>query len=336
MKQTDTINIQHGSGGRSMHSFIQECIISKLKNGILERMDDSAILSDIPQNSKIAMTTDSYVVSPLFFPNGDIGKLCIAGTINDLTTSGAKPIALSLSFILEEGVKINTINKIVDSIAETAIEAGVKIVTGDTKVVEKGKGDQIYINTCGIGVITENISISTYNAENSDLVFVTGPIGNHEVAMLKARNMINFDISVNSDVAPLNRQIQDLIKKNVQLKTIKDPTRGGIASALNEICDHSNVTITIMESNLPIDKDVAAVCELIGFDPLYLANEGKFIIIAPPISKNEILTTFPQAKVIGEVSKTHETKSNHLLMETKSGGIRRIGMMETMQLPRIC
>ena len=190
------ITMNFGSGGREMHQFINSYIVEKLKNGVLEKLDDAAVLDNFP-NKKIAMTTDSYVVSPLFFEGGDIGKLCICGTVNDLATSGAKPYAVSLAFILEEGVSIEELKKIIDSIAIAAKEADIKIVTGDTKVVEKGKGDLLYINTCGIGFIEEGVQLSTHNAKNGDLVIITGPIGNHEVAMMKSRGMINFDVDIN-------------------------------------------------------------------------------------------------------------------------------------------
>lgn len=327
------ININHGSGGRQMHSFIKKCIIDKLQNGILERLDDSAVLENL-KTSRLAMTTDSYVVSPIFFEGGDIGRLCIAGTVNDLTTSGAKPYALSLAFILEEGISYETIERIVDSIAVAAKEANVKIVTGDTKVVEKGKGDQIYINTCGIGFIEDDVNISTYNAKKGDSVIISGPIGNHEVAMMKARKMIDFEIDIKSDAAPLNNQIQNILTKSKEIHVVKDPTRGGLASALHEITEHSNCEIKLIESNIPIDKQVNAVCQLIGFDPLFMANEGKFVIVCSKAAESIVLKEFgPAAKVIGTV--TGEGKAS-LILETESGGMRRLGMLETTQLPRIC
>ncbi len=325
------ITLNHGSGGTQMHQLIKERVIDRLSNGILERMDDSAILEN-QNNKKISMTTDSYVVSPLFFDGGDIGRLCICGTVNDLTTSGAKPYALSLAFILEEGTDISLIEKVVDSIVETANEAGVNIVTGDTKVVEKGKGDGLYINTCGIGFIDNETNISTYNAKNGNKVLITGPIGNHEVAMMKARKMIDFDVDVKSDAAPLNKPIEKLLNISPQgINVIKDPTRGGLASALKEISEHSNCTIEIDEELLPIDKNVQAVCDLIGFDPLYLANEGKFVIVCDDNRTQDIINCFPEAKIIGEVKPGED-----LLLKTSSGGVRRVGMLETMQLPRIC
>ena len=327
------ITMNFGSGGREMHQFINSYIIEKLKNGVLEKLDDAAVLENFP-NKKLAMTTDSYVVSPIFFEGGDIGKLCICGTINDLATSGAKPYAVSLAFILEEGVSIDALKKVIDSIAQTSRDADIKIVTGDTKVVEKGKGDLIYINTCGIGFIEEGISLSTHNAKSGDLIIITGSIGNHEVAMMKSRGMIDFDVNVKSDVAPLNKKVELLLTKTKNIHTIKDPTRGGLASALNEICEHSKCGIRLIEESIPIDREVQAVCALVGFDPLYLANEGKLIIICPKSDSKAVLNVFGEAsKIIGEVN---GDEKHQLTLLTKSGGIRKLGMMETIQLPRIC
>lgn len=330
---TKDITMDHGSGGREMHNFLSTCIIEELKNGVLEKLDDAAVMNN-SKKRRIAMTTDSYVVSPLFFDGGDIGKLCICGTVNDLATSGAKPYAVSLAFILEEGVSQDLVKNIIASIKKTAIEADVKIVTGDTKVVEKGKGDKIYINTCGIGFIEDGVNISTHNAIADDLVIISGPIGNHEVAMMKARKMVTFDISIKSDVAPLNRKVEKLLENTRNIHVIKDPTRGGLASALNEICHNSKCSIKIIEDSIPVDSEVEAVCSLLGFDPLYLANEGKYIIVCPREEEELVKEIFgPAATTIGVV--TNEKKAI-VIMQTKSGGLRKLGMLETIQLPRIC
>ncbi|MBF0298555.1 MAG: hydrogenase expression/formation protein HypE [Oligoflexia bacterium] len=342
LNPNSNITLNHGAGGRQMQKFINKIIVDKLKNGILERLDDCAVLA-LENKKRIAMTTDSYVVSPIFFDGGDIGKLAVCGTVNDLSTSGAKPLALSLAFILEEGISLDTIEKIVSSIATTALEAGIKIVTGDTKVVERGKCDQIYINTCGIGLIDDDIHISSYNAKKDDLVFITGPIGNHEIAMLKARKLLDFNFSTISDVAPLNTKVQTLLNKTKKINVIKDPTRGGLASALNEIAEHSNCEIYLFENQIPVDLDVQAVCEIVGLDPLYLANEGKLIIIADPSAKDAIYEIFKDAKHIGHIKNLHHdiikntnNKKCGVYLETTSAGIRKIGVLETTQLPRIC
>ena len=327
------ITMNHGSGGREMHEFIKNTIISKLKNGVLEKMDDSAVLVN-PGTDRLAMTTDSYVVNPIKFAGGDIGRLSVSGTVNDITTSGAKPYAMSLAFIVEEGMDLKLIEEIVESIAITANEADIKIVTGDTKVVEKGKGDNLFINTAGIGFINNNVNISTYNTVPGDDIIISGPIGNHEIAMMKARGMIDFECVVESDVRPLNKEIERLIDEGVELHTIKDPTRGGVAGALIEIVEHAGVEILLDQSNFPIDDVVNSVCRLVGYDPLYLANEGKFLITGPPESSKKIIESFNgEAKVIGKANKSDDPK---LLLETEFGGIRRVGMLETMQLPRIC
>ncbi|MBF0365345.1 MAG: hydrogenase expression/formation protein HypE [Oligoflexia bacterium] len=337
------VTLNHGAGGRQMGLLIRELIVEKLSNGILERLDDSAILKNNLSAGRIAMTTDSYVVSPLFFPGGDIGRLAVSGTVNDLTTSGARPYALSLAFILEEGVSFETISTVVDSIAKAAKEAKVLIVTGDTKVVEAGKGDQIYINTCGIGFIEDDaLQISSHNLKKGDVIMVTGPIGNHEIAMLAARKGVDFDMSsVESDVAPLCLPMQKVLVKAKQLiHAVKDPTRGGIAGVLLEMSEHSQACIEIKESAIPIDKGVHAVCELLGFDPLYLANEGKFVIACEESAVAFVEEFFKDAKVIGKVSAQAQAQGEGVkkgvFLEVLSGGIRRIAPLETTQLPRIC
>ena len=329
----DTITLTHGSGGKQMHKLIHDLLLSKLQNGILEKLDDSARVTN-RMTGRLAMTTDSYVVSPLFFNGGDIGRLCICGTVNDLATSGAEAEYLSLAFILEEGFPIDDLKKIINSIAETANEAGVKIVTGDTKVVEKGKGDGIYINTCGVGFIPDNVNLSTYNGEPGDAVMVTGPVANHETALMLVRKMLKFESQISSDAAPLNKKVSQLLKLTNEIKTVKDPTRGGLASALFEIAGNSQCEILLQEENIPVDKDVRAVCQLAGLDPLYLANEGKYVIVLNKSAIKHVNAVFPYAKVIGEITK--KTPDGKLLMETRSGGLRKIGMLETTQLPRIC
>ncbi len=331
--QTKDITMNLGSGGKEMHNFISSYIVEELKNGILEKLDDAAVMEN-SNKARIAMTTDSYVVSPVFFDGGDIGRLCVCGTVNDLSTSGAKPYALSLAFILEEGASIETIKIIIDSIKIAAKEADVKIVTGDTKVVEKGKGDKIYINTCGVGFIDNGVNISTHNAVIDDIVMISGPIGNHEVAMMKARGMVTFDINIKSDVSPLNRKIEKLLEKTKQIHVIKDPTRGGLAGALNEICKNSRCGIRIIEENIPVDPEVEAVCNLLGFDPMYLANEGKYVIVCGKEDEIFVKQIFgTEAKVIGTVIRDEKAM---VTLQAKSGGIRKLGMLETTQLPRIC
>lgn len=329
----DQITLTHGSGGRQMHSLINDYLMSHLKNGILEKMDDSAVLPN-SVNSRIAMTTDSFVVSPLFFKGGDIGRLAICGTVNDLATSGAVPSYLSLAFILEEGFPLTDLQRIIQSIAQTAEEANIKIVTGDTKVVEKGKGDGIYINTCGVGFIPEGIEISSFNAQPGDIAVLTGPIGNHEISLLLARKLFDFHTTVESDATPLNRKVEELLLMCPQIHSIKDPTRGGLASALFEISQNSSCSVLLDEGNIPVDREVKAICELTGLDPLYLANEGKYLLICPEESFDSVQSVFPEAAKIGKL--TIKEENPKVLMETVSGGIRRLAMLEQTQLPRIC
>ena len=327
-----TVNMSVGSGGKEMHSFIKEYIIKKLGNDTLNRMDDASIITS-PSN-RIAFTTDSYVVSPIFFDGGDIGRLCVCGTVNDISTSGAKPMALSLSFILEDGVLIEDICKVIDSIAIACKEAGVSVVTGDTKVVEKGKGDKIYINTSGIGFIKEGINISSHNAKEGDQIIVTGTIGDHEAAMMKSRGLINFNTNIKSDVAPLNKKVEKLLDMTDQVHVIKDPTRGGLASALFEIAENSNCEIRLIEDKIPVAPNTKAVCELLGLDPLYLANEGKYVIVCPSDSVKHVLDVFgKEAKVVGSVVSVSKARLN---VETATGGLRRLAMLDSLQLPRIC
>ncbi|MDA3865052.1 MAG: hydrogenase expression/formation protein HypE [Deltaproteobacteria bacterium] len=326
------ITINHGAGGRLMHEFIHDSIVAHLGNSKLDKMDDSSVLQNYPHKLPV-LTTDSYVVHPVFFSGGDIGRLCVCGTVNDLAASGAEPLALTLSFILEEGFELEKLDKIIASIGKTAKEAGVEIVTGDTKVVEKGKGDGIFINTAGLGFVDPGVSISSHNTLPGDLVLVTGPLGNHEMALFKDRENMNFQYSVQSDVTPLNLKVKELLAHTRNIHTIKDPTRGGLASALTEIAQNSQVRIELEEEKIPVDKEVKAMCDLVGFDPLYLANEGKYIIVCPPEETPKVKAAFgSETTVIGQVEKGQPD----LILNTASGGNRRLIMMENIQLPRIC
>lgn len=329
----EKISLNHGAGGRQMHKMINEIIKTELSNPILDRFDDSALINVLESRTeRLAMTTDSFVVDPLFFPGGDIGRLAVSGTVNDLASSGAQPLGLTLGFIIEEGLEIETLQKVLSSLRQAADEANVSVVTGDTKVVPKGKGDGLYINTSACGFIPAGVNLSSYNVQADDDLIVTGPIGNHEMSLVLARKLVDLNVDVVSDVAPLNRKVEELLKKTLAIHCIKDPTRGGVASALVEMAEHSNLSITIDENEIPLDKEVRGLCKLTGFDPLYLANEGKYVIACPKTSTPEVLKVFPQAKVIGVA---HEGDKK-LLLRTQSGGLRRLVMLETVQLPRIC
>ena len=326
----ETITMNHGAGGRVMHQFVSETVAAHLGNEYLLKMDDAAVLP-VPAGKRLALTTDSYVVTPRFFPGGDVGKLAICGTVNDLATSGATPAYITLAFILEEGFPLSELDRIVASIGETAREAGVQIVTGDTKVVEKGKGDGIFINTAGVGFVDEDLSISTHSAKPGDVVLINGPMGNHEVALFTVREELPFDVTVLSDAAPLNHMVATVLEHSRNIRTIKDPTRGGVASALFEICDHSHVSIRLFEEKLPVDREVHGVCELVGFDPLYLANEGKFIVVCPPEDEAQVLEAMgPEAVTIGLVWEHGEG----LVVETLAGGLRGVCPAGERRRPR--
>jgi hydrogenase expression/formation protein HypE len=329
------ILLSHGSGGKAMHSLINELIRDKFNNEILNELTDSAVLS-LTDERRLCFTTDSYVVNPIFFPGGDIGKLAVFGTINDLSVMGAKPLYLSCSLIIEEGLDYDILDKITTSIAEAGRKANVQIVTGDIKVVGKGGADKLFINTAGIGALGEGVNISMDNIEIGDRVLINGTIGEHGIAVMSARE--EFETDTESDCAPL----WDLISKVLPIggiKFMRDPTRGGLSTVLNEITEDRDFGIRLSEKNIPIDDEVSAFCEILGFDPLYVANEGKVVIIVSPETAPSVLKEMKnqalgeKASVIGEV--TGENKGK-VILETIAGGKRIIDMLVGTQLPRIC
>ena len=332
---TDRILLSHGSGGRMAHELIQS-FLKTLGNPILDRLDDSAV---VELNGKVAFTTDSHVVSPIFFPGGDIGKLSVCGTVNDLSMSGARPVYLSLSFIIEEGLTVNELERVIVSIQGSAEEAGVKIITGDTKVVSQGNADKLFINTAGIGTIPNNINISGSNARPGDKVILSGNIGDHSIAVLSKREGLSFTTSLQSDCAPLGHMVAQMISVSTGIRTLRDPTRGGLASTLNEIAEQSKVGIRIEEKDIPIRKEVLGACELLGMDPLYLANEGKLVAVVDPREAETILETMrmnrygKEATIIGEVVTEH---TGRVVMKTGLGTSRIIDMLVGEPLPRIC
>lgn len=331
----DKILLAHGSGGKLMHDLIAS-FIPHLANPLLEKMDDSAVFEI---SGKLAFTTDSYTVQPLFFPGGDIGKLSVCGTVNDLAMSGAKPLYLSLAFIIEEGLPFSDLKKIVASIAAAAAEAGVKIVTGDTKVVGKGGADKIFINTAGVGQVPEGVNISASNARPGDKIIISGNIGDHGIAVLSRREGLKFETPVPSDCAPLNRLVAEMLAVTKDIHCMRDPTRGGLAVALNDFAEQSGVGITIDEGKIPVAKEVRAACELLGLDPLHIANEGKLVTVVPPEKAEALLKAMKQnrygknAAIIGEVVKEHPRR---VVMKTALGASRIIDMPVGELLPRIC
>jgi hydrogenase expression/formation protein HypE len=333
----EKILLAHGSGGKLSHDLIQKVFLPRFLNPFLEPLDDSAKI--INRDGPIAFTTDSYVVNPLFFPGGDIGKLAVFGTVNDLSMIGATPSYLSLSFIIEEGFPIELLKKVISSIKEAAEKAKVSIVTGDTKVVEHKAADQLFINTAGIGWVRPNIHLSGINAKPGDQILLSGYIGDHEIAILSQREGFKFQEMVKSDCAPLNDLAGRMLDTCPSIRCMRDPTRGGLATTLNEIASKSNVGIVIDEKKVPIRESVRGICELLGLDPLYLANEGKLIAICPPDEAELLLQTMKghplgrNAEIIGRVTDENPKK---VILQTLIGGHRILDMLTGGQFPRIC
>ena len=337
MKRQEKITIAHGSGGKLSHDLIEKLFVRYFDNEILRLLGDSAVLGKV--DGELVFTTDSHVVKPLFYPGGDIGKLAVAGTINDLAVSGAIPLWLSCGMIIEEGFEISTLERIVRSMKITAEEAGVSIVAGDTKVVGHGEADSIYINTAGIGVLHKGIDLSPDNIQPGDKIFVNGFIGDHEAAVIMAREQFNVNFDIKSDCTPLNDLTIALIDNVPELRIMRDPTRGGLATTLNEFVIGKKLGIRIFEEAIPIRDVVRGLCEPLGFDPLYMANEGKVVFVAGSDSINEALSVLKShplgkdGKMIGEVIKEPEGK---VLLKTKIGGERILDMLTGVMLPRIC
>lgn len=330
----DRILLGHGSGGSLMHDLIREYLAPSFE---LEETGDSARLYINP--NKIAFTTDSYVVSPIFFPGGNIGELSVYGTVNDLSVSGAMPLFLTAGLIIEEGFPLEDLKRIVKSMAEAARKAGVKIVAGDTKVVNKGKGDGLFINTAGIGLIYEGIDISPRNIKKGDIVIISGEIGNHGLTIMAQRNGISFDPPLTSDTAPLNGLIKAMIDASKDIHFMRDPTRGGLATTLKEAALESGRCIRIKEGAIPIQPQIIGACELLGLDPLYIANEGILIAVVERSEAEKIVSVMREhplgkkAAIIGEI---FDSPAGMVLLDTPIGGTRVLEMLQGEQLPRIC
>ena len=332
----ERILLSHGSGGKLSHDLIEKNLLSHLSNPLLAKLDDSAVFD---LSGRLAFTTDSYVVNPIFFPGSDIGKLAVCGTVNDLAMSGATPLYLSLSLIIEEGLALDELSKIVSSIKATADEAEIEIVTGDTKVVNHGSADKLFINTSGIGAVSPGIDISGANAQVGDKVILSGTIGDHGIAVMSQREGLKFSVPIQSDCAPLNKLVSQMLEASSQIHCLRDPTRGGLATTLNEFAGQSNVGIMIEEEKIPVHDGVRAACELLGFDPLYVANEGKLIAIVAPNDAENILARMKQnvygadACIIGKVTEEHKGR---VIMKTRLGASRIVDMLSGELLPRIC
>jgi hydrogenase expression/formation protein HypE len=343
LKHDQRIVLGHGSGGRMSYDLISKLFLPSFDNPILRIGDDAGIIT-VPHAStdvdyRIAVSTDSHVVLPLFFPGGDIGRLAICGTVNDVAMMGATPQYLTAGFVLEEGLNIEMLQKVIESMHLAAIEADIQIVAGDTKVVQKGKADGLYINTTGFGLIPPGINISGTNAQPGDVVIISGSIGDHGIAVLAARGELRFETEIKSDIAPLNGLVSTILNVSKNIHVLRDPTRGGLATSLNEIACQSRVGITIYEDKIPVKSAVSAACEMLGFDPLYIANEGKIISIVEKADAELILTAMQHhplgsnASMIGMVS---ENPKGRVLLKTTLGTTRIIDMMSGEMLPRIC
>lgn len=343
MANQDKILMSHGSGGSMMSDLIEAEFVNAYIDKDLYLGDDATVLDKIKLNDgeKIAMSTDSYVVHPLTFPGADIGRLAVCGTVNDISTSGAKPIALSIGFILEEGLEISVLKEICLSIAKSASEAGVKIVTGDTKVVEHGRCDGIYINTSGIGIVPSDINLSGQNIKPGDVVLISGTIGDHGITIMSCREGLNFSTNLKSDAAPLNSLVADVLKAAPDTRCFRDPTRGGVASALNEFAAQSNVDITINEVEVPLRREVKSACEMLGYDVFQVANEGKMIAIVPPDQADAALSAMrankygKESAIIGYVDEV-SSLAPKVYVQTEFKTRRILDKLVGEQLPRIC
>jgi hydrogenase expression/formation protein HypE len=334
----ELVTMAHGDGGEAAHTLLRQVILPAFGRGSPESpLTDAAVLP-MPQG-KLAVTTDSFVIKPLFFPGGDIGKLAVAGTVNDLAVSGAVPLYLTVSFILEEGLPIDDLARICESMAREAAVSSVLLVAGDTKVVEKGAGDGIYINTTGIGAVPQGLEFKPGHIGTGDAVLVTGSIGDHGIAVLAARNELGLMTELQSDCASLYHMLDAARRASGNIRVMRDPTRGGVATALVELCEDYGLTIEVDESLLPVKPAVEGACELLGFDPLYLANEGKALLIMPEEDADQVLAALrstPEgrdAQIIGSVT---GIGSGRLLVKTPFGSTRRLHRLTGSMLPRIC
>ncbi len=327
----------HGSGGKLSHDLIGDLFLPPFDNPVLRASDDAGVAPI--SSGRLAVSTDSHVVWPLFFEGGDIGHLAVCGTVNDVAMMGAAPLYLTVGFILEEGLEIGLLERVVESMRESAVEAGVQIIAGDTKVVERGKADSLYINTTGVGVVRPHLNIGGAMARSGDVVILSGTIGDHGIAVLNARGELGFETAVSSDTAPLNHLVAAMLDASNEIRVLRDPTRGGVATALNEIAQQSDVGIVLEETAVPIRPPVKAACEVLGFDPLYIANEGKLLAIVGRQDADKVVGVMRGMKygeetaVVGEV---YSAPKGRVLMKTVIGSSRVVDMLMGEILPRIC
>lgn len=331
------VTLGHGSGGKLTHRLIEQMVLPKFQSKLLEPLHDGAVFSI--NGARLAFSADSFVVNPIFFPGGDIGTLAVNGTVNDLAMCGARPLYLSVAFIIEEGLPMEDLWRVIQSMQAAAEKAGVEIVTGDTKVVERGKGDGLFVSTSGVGLVLEDVDISPGRAAVGDRVIVSGPIAVHGIAILSVREGLEFETAIASDTAPLNGLVEAMFAASKDIHVLRDPTRGGLTSALTEIAEAAKVGVRLEEARIPIGEDVKGACEILGLDPLYVANEGKLIAVVSPKAAERVLSAmrahpFGQgAAVIGEVVGDHP---GMVTLKTRVGGLRVVDMLSGEQLPRIC
>lgn len=337
ISQHERIILGHGSGGKLSAQLIENIFLPAFRNPILDKLDDQAILQI--NGTRLAFTTDAFVVTPLFFPGGDIGRLAVNGTVNDLAMSGARPLYLAAAFILEEGLPTEELRRIVQSMSQAAKDAGVQLVAGDTKVVNRGKGDKVFISTTGIGVVEGQVNISADRAQAGDKIILSGYIGDHGMAILSQREHLEFEGVIESDCAALHELVRDMIAAGANIHCLRDPTRGGVATVLNEIAQRSHVGMLLRETQIPVRDTVRGACEILGLDPLYVANEGKLIAMVSAQDASAMLDRMHNnplgrdACVIGEVVGEH---TGMVLMQTEIGGTRILDTLFGEQLPRIC
>ncbi len=338
----ETVMLGHGSGGTMMKRIIDEVFFAAYAGDELLRGDDAAVLPAPGAGQRLAFSTDSFVVTPHFFPGGDIGRLAVCGTVNDVATSGAKPLYLSCGFILEEGFPVEDLKRICASMAEVAREAGVRLVTGDTKVVNRGHGDGVYINTAGVGVLPEGVNLGGAQCRPGDKVLVSGTLGDHGITIMSCRESLSFKADLQSDAAPLNRLIADVMAAAPAVRCFRDPTRGGLASTLNELAVQSGTDITVDEDAVPVKPAVQGACDMLGYDVLQVANEGKMVCVVAPEDADEALAAMranpygADAAIIGEVSSMRPDRGSKVFLRTAFGGTRILDMLVGEQLPRIC
>ncbi len=333
------VDMSHGGGGRAMAQLIDELFAAAFANEYLGQGDDGAVLPAPPAGERLVMATDAHVVSPLFFPGGDIGCLSVHGTLNDVAVMGARPLYLAASFILEEGFPLGELKRIVESMAAAARDAGVPVVTGDTKVVEQGKGDGVFISTTGVGALAPSRDISGRRARPGDVVLVSGTMGDHGTAILSLRESLAFETEIESDTAALHHLIEALLAAVPDVHVLRDPTRGGLATTLNEIATQSGVGITLEEKAIPVDPQVEAACEFLGLDPLYVANEGKLVAIVPAAVADAalaVLRSHPLGARAARIGEVTEDPNHFVQIRTGFGGRRMVDWLSGEQLPRIC